>query len=249
MCDVNRANRGSLNQVIQYWHGNPVLKIGLDNMTKHKYDKTTAYTPVDLPDGKHQRPRRVVSELPANAKQVPFADTGTYVTDTGDFYVSYYKGRYLKLRTNTVHGYAYCSIKVNGKKTSFRAHRVVAKTWLPNPDPAKYTIVMHIDNNKQNNNVANLRWGTISENTKQAFDDGLAKNAIGYEDSQSFPVIMYDRITGKEVARYGSIKSAARETNMSPTTIARQCKADPTVKFRKPYYFKYDPDFVKSNQS
>ena len=49
----------------------------------------------------------------------------------------------------------------------------MAEAWIPNPFDNK-PIVMHKDNNKQNNSINNLKWGTISENTKQAYDDGLA---------------------------------------------------------------------------
>jgi hypothetical protein len=34
----------------------------------------------------------------------------------------------------------------------------VASTFLPNPDPTKYTRVEHIDGNLENDHVMNLRW-------------------------------------------------------------------------------------------
>lgn len=194
-----------------------------------------------------QRPRMVYAELPSDAKQIPFADPGIYATKSGDIYRKYYQNRYIKLRYNTCYGYYYCGIVVNGKRVTMRVHRVIALTWIPNPDPEKYTIVMHIDNNKQNNNIDNLKWGTISENTKQAFDDGLACNAKGYDDSQSMPIIMYDTQTHRELGRFGSIRSAAKELKCSMTTIARQCKAPEFTQFRKPFYFKYDQSKLKCN--
>lgn len=41
-------------------------------------------------------------------------------------------------------------------------HRIVAETFLENPN--NYPHVMHIDENKYNNQVDNLRWGTAKEN-------------------------------------------------------------------------------------
>jgi len=63
-------------------------------------------------------------------------------------------------------------VVIGGKRITL--HRLVAIAHLPNPN--NYPIVMHIDNDTTNNEVDNLMWGTISMNTKQAFDDGLVKN-------------------------------------------------------------------------
>lgn len=55
-------------------------------------------------------------------------------------------------------------------------HRLVAETYIPNPDPDRLTHVNHIDGNKHNNSVSNLEWVTPSENMRHAFDNGLKKN-------------------------------------------------------------------------
>jgi hypothetical protein len=49
-------------------------------------------------------------------------------------------------------------------------HRLVASAFIPNPD--NLPVVMHIDNDKLNNHVSNLKWGTQSDNIRQAFDEG-----------------------------------------------------------------------------
>jgi hypothetical protein len=51
----------------------------------------------------------------------------------------------------------------NGTKRVF-VHRLVAKAFIPNPK--KLPCVDHIDNNKLNNNITNLRWCTRSKNTQ-----------------------------------------------------------------------------------
>ena len=61
----------------------------------------------------------------------------------------------------------YCHIK----KRKYRIHRLIAQAFIPNPD--NLPVVDHIDGNKANNNVENLRWVTYQENTQSAFDMGL----------------------------------------------------------------------------
>ena len=46
-------------------------------------------------------------------------------------------------------------------------HRMMAKTFVPNPDPAVFTDVDHLDGNKHNNLPHNLEWVTKSENQRR----------------------------------------------------------------------------------
>lgn len=78
------------------------------------------------------------------------------------------KSRKLSIKNN---GYVYVDLYKNGKGKWYRVHRIVAETFIPNPN--NFPAVMHLDNDKSNNSVGNLKWGTVSENTQQAYDDGL----------------------------------------------------------------------------
>lgn len=46
----------------------------------------------------------------------------------------------------------------NGKPKSYYISRLVAETFIKNNNPNEYTQVDHIDRNKNNNHVSNLRW-------------------------------------------------------------------------------------------
>jgi hypothetical protein len=52
-------------------------------------------------------------------------------------------------------------------------HRMVAETWIPNPN--HYKEVNHINGDKTDNRVENLEWVTHSENIRHAFRTGLNK--------------------------------------------------------------------------
>lgn len=59
-------------------------------------------------------------------------------------------------------GYLYLNLRVGGRYKHFPVHRLVASAFIPNPCGRKE--IDHIDTNKTNNRVLNLRWCTTSEN-------------------------------------------------------------------------------------
>lgn len=63
-------------------------------------------------------------------------------------------------------GYAYVKLHVEGKGYSKRVHRLVAITFIPNPENKKQ--VNHIDGNTVNNCVENLEWSNGNENILHA---------------------------------------------------------------------------------
>ena len=145
-------------------------------------------------------------------------------------------GLYIKAKFTIIHGYLYCGIKFEDGNKSCRVHRIVAETFIKNNDELK-NCVNHIDGNKLNNNVSNLEWCSVSENTKHAFDNGLAKNDRGFNDSQSIQVDKYD-IDGNFIKTYGSISEASLLNNIPKNTIINQCKNNSLPRKYK-FYFRY----------
>jgi len=63
-------------------------------------------------------------------------------------------------------GYPRVKISHNDKGQSIRIHRLVAETYLENPN--NYPQVNHIDENKNNNNISNLEWVNHKQNCQHS---------------------------------------------------------------------------------
>ena len=65
-------------------------------------------------------------------------------------------------------GYMRFDLCENGKRFVINAHRLMAETFIPNPQEKPF--VNHIDGNKTNNSLNNLEWCTQKENMRHAYD-------------------------------------------------------------------------------
>ena len=73
-----------------------------------------------------------------------------------------YKGRMIS-SDSLSYGYPVAILMKNGKRKTVRIHRIVAEAFIPNPDNKPF--IDHIDTNKLNNSLSNLRWCTDKENS------------------------------------------------------------------------------------
>lgn len=77
--------------------------------------------------------------------------------------------------------YGYVQVTLNRK--SFRKHRIVALQWIPNPDPDKLTDVDHIDRDRNNYHISNLRWVSSRVNNRNR----SSTNGVIYEYINEIP--------------------------------------------------------------
>lgn len=74
-------------------------------------------------------------------------------------------------------GYVRVCTSVNGISRTWKVHRVIALTFIPNSNNKPQ--VNHKDGNKQNNHSVNLEWMTNAENQIHALESGLARVNFG----------------------------------------------------------------------
>ena len=91
-------------------------------------------------------------------------------------YIIYEDGRIYSTNKNifiganptTTSKYLYVQLYKNGKASYHSVHRLVAQTFVPNPD--NLPVVDHIDNNIYNNHYKNLQWCTQKENIHKSYN-------------------------------------------------------------------------------
>lgn len=103
-------------------------------------------------------------------------------------------------------GYLAVNLYKDGKCKHYYIHRLVAQTFIDNPD--NFREVNHKDCNKHNNNVSNLEWCSRRENLQHSYDHGLKrageKHGCHKLTEEQVKEIRCSKLSQKELAlKYG----------------------------------------------
>lgn len=113
----------------------------------------------------------------------------------------------------------------SNKHTTVTLSHLLGLAWIPNPE--NLSDVDHIDDNRLNNALYNLRWVSHRDNLVKEHRRQLMKRA------NERPVRKVNDDSSFEV--YSSIKEAAEAVGLSNTSVAGS--ANGTLHLNKPYHF------------
>jgi hypothetical protein len=127
-------------------------------------------------------------------------------------------------------GYPFVCLFRKGKGTQRYIHRLVAKAFIPNPEGKPE--VDHIDNNKRNNDVSNLRWVTHKENQNNTItrarmleDTSRFISQKGADNPFSRKVRMYS-LDGEYARTFDCLSDAAEFVGISCDGIGKVCRGE-----------------------
>ena len=145
----------------------------------------------------------IINDFPLNAEYFRAVDSFPHYEVSTDGRVRNSKtGRILKALANKPTGHLHIGL-VNDKQQSFMyVHRLVATAFCNNEN--NYNVVDHIDRNPSNNNYQNLRWCTMSENSRN--------KSVHNTNTSGYPGVFYDRNKDAWLACwFGNIKTRHRK--------------------------------------
>lgn len=139
------------------------------------------------------------------------------------------KGRILK-QYNVSDGYLQVNIKVDGKWTMKLVHRLVAQTFLPNPDNLPQ--INHKNCIRTDNNVENLEWCTPKYNSQYREKYGVSRMEVAGKS------VFAINLSTLEVLHFRSQVEASRELGVYVQSINNVIKG--RLNQAGGYYFKAD---------
>lgn len=133
-------------------------------------------------------------------------------------------------------GYRVVTFRKDNKRRDYLVHRLVAEVFIPNPNNKPF--IDHIDTDRTNNRIDNLRWVTQKENcnnvitkkkyvdsSKQSYILGKSPKMIGAKgkDNPKSKKAIQLTLNGEPIKIWDSIREVDRH-GFSSTCVVKCCK-------------------------
>lgn len=162
--------------------------------------------------------------------EIPFEEKWAYIFGTNDSYIIVSNGDVYSSvtnmgKTNRWHkleprpnktGYHRVTLRINGERKEKFVHRLVLETFCPIENMKNYDCA-HLDDNKDNNNLNNLRWMTRFENNH--WNDKIERGA----SKRRIPVFQYD-LDGNYITSFEGLRRAEDATGFDHSKISNCAK-------------------------
>ena len=137
--------------------------------------------------------------------------------------LKYGKEKILRTGKNQ-HSYLLVVLYKDGYRKTFKVHRLVAESFIPNPN--KLETVNHKDEVKSNNTVSNLEWMSQKDNNNYGTrNKRMAESHINHP-ALSKQVQMFDKSSGELLATFPSQSEASRVTGIYRSHICSCCNGE-----------------------
>ena len=113
--------------------------------------------------------------------------------------------------------YAFTLYDLEGKRKHKGLHQLLAMAFIPNPN--KHEVVRHLDDNKDNNSLSNLKWGTIKEN----IEDAIRNNVFKMPDNSRKWLV---KVPNGDIIEVNNLSDFCLNHNLSKQNLHKTYKGD-----------------------
>lgn len=124
------------------------------------------------------------------------------------------------LKSSKKSGYPFVVLYKDGERKQTFIHRLVASAFIPNTD--NKPCIDHINTDRTDNRVENLRWVTYKENMNNPL---TIEKKMGENNPKTKPIIQFSK-DGEFMQKWHCIVSVERELNIKHSNIIKVINGD-----------------------